>query len=146
MYDTKLWYINNGHYTQEAFNDLKEDMRAEIRKFIFQMPISAEIEVNGNKFILVHGAPPDLQKESGGNDIRKIEIAVWTRLNADDKMPENKTVIFGHTPTNHYQDGTPLKIWHGNDKIGIDCGCGHPHPACRLACLRLDDMAEFYSD
>ena len=34
-------------------------------------------------------------------------------------------------------------IWHGNGIIDIDCGnLNAPHR--RLACLRLDDMAEFY--
>lgn len=36
-------------------------------------------------------------------------------------------------------------IWHGNGIIDIDCGCGNLNaPHRRLACLRLDDMAEFY--
>ena len=36
-------------------------------------------------------------------------------------------------------------IMHGNGIIDIDCGCGHQKTAHRrLACLRLDDMAEFY--
>ena len=64
----------------------------------------------------------------------------------DDKIPNDKTVIFGHTPTEYYQDDIPLKIWHGGDKIGIDCGSGKTRSSCRLACLRLDDMAEFYSE
>jgi hypothetical protein len=38
-----------------------------------------------------------------------------------------------------------MKIWHGGQMIGIDCGSGYPDVG-RLACLRLDDMKEFYSD
>lgn len=37
----------------------------------------------------------------------------------------------------------PMSIWHGDGRIGIDCG------ACfaggRLGCLRLDDLKEFYT-
>lgn len=46
----------------------------------------------------------------------------------------------------------PLTVWHGNRLIGIDCGSGFPInenaylEKGRLACLRLDDMKEFYSD
>lgn len=37
------------------------------------------------------------------------------------------------------------RIWHGNNIIDIDCGCGNLRSEHRrLACLRLDDMAEFY--
>ena len=52
--------------------------------------------------------------------------------------------MFGHTPTNHFQNAEPMSIWKGDNAIGIDCGCGYDHG--RLACLRLDDMKEFYSE
>ena len=67
-----------------------------------------------------------------------------------------KIIIFGHTPTSEYQHSNPLEIWRSpsGGKIGIDCGCGFPHPLSqgrhpaygRLACLRLDDMKVFYSE
>ena len=53
-------------------------------------------------------------------------------------------LVFGHTPTNHFQNAEPMRIWKGDDAIGIDCGCGYDYG--RLACLRLDDMKEFYSE
>lgn len=48
----------------------------------------------------------------------------------------------------------PMRIWHETDRIGIDCGSGFPEEKdCEgyykygnLACLRLDDMKEFYSE
>lgn len=47
-----------------------------------------------------------------------------------------------------------MRIWRSSRQIGIDCGSGYPEftdPALRqywgrLACLRLDDMREFYSE
>ena len=42
-----------------------------------------------------------------------------------------------------------MRIWYGNGLIGIDCGAAYPtgmNPKGRLACLRLDDMKEFYSE
>ena len=39
----------------------------------------------------------------------------------------------------------PMAIWHGRNKIGIDCGCARGADG-RLGCLRLDDMQEFYSE
>ena len=57
-----------------------------------------------------------------------------------------------YTPTIHYHSDNPLTVWHGNRLIGIDCGSGFPInenaylDKGRLACLRLDDMKEFYSD
>ena len=62
-------------------------------------------------------------------------------------------LIFGHTPTLDYQYDSPMKIWYGNNRIGIDCGSGFSEVPGdsysefgRLASLRLDDMAEFYSE
>lgn len=100
------------------------------------------LSVNG----MVHGAPPQLYGQLTSDAENEIEFAVWTRLMPKEMMPFGKTVIFGHTPTAYYQEDIPLKIWHGGDKIGIDCGAGKTHPSCRLACFRLDDMAEFFSE
>ena len=81
-----------------------------------------------------------------------MEFAVWERLPIDAPVPEGYTLIFGHTPTIHYHSDNPLTVWYGNRLIGIDCGSGFPInenaylEKGRLACLRLDDMKEFYSD
>ena len=74
------------------------------------------------------------------------DFSLWTRVEPDDILPDGRIFIFGHTPTESYQDKVPLSIYHGKGKIGIDCGSGNPHEACRLACLRLEDMKEYYSD
>ena len=35
-------------------------------------------------------------------------------------------------------------LYFGNGLIDIDCGCGNKTELRRLACLRLDDLKEFY--
>ena len=58
-----------------------------------------------------------------------------------------------YTPTYDFNPFvSPMVIYHGEKRIGIDCGSGFPAnarnygvPNGRLACLRLDDMKEFYS-
>ena len=64
---------------------------------------------------------------------------------------EDCVVIFGHTTTRdinirlNHKYIAPHKIWFDNiynDKICIDCGACYPNG--QLACLRLDDMKEFY--
>ena len=144
--EIKLWFRNYGNVTYDAFTNLSEDKQKQIHEFILKMPLTAEVTVNDKKYLLVHGAPPELQYRMYTKFVPEREYVTWERLNPDDIMPKGKTVIFGHTPTDDYQKGTPLSIWYGRDKIGIDCGCGHRGSECRLACLRLDDMAEFYSD
>ena len=72
---------------------------------------------------------------------------IWKRPKPDDPPYfEDRTVIVGHTPT-CYMSGdkeNPFRIWHGNGLIDIDCGCGNKTELRRLACLRLDDLKEFY--
>ena len=40
--------------------------------------------------------------------------------------------------------GEHLKIYHGQGFIDIDCGCGYDMPIKNLACIRLEDMFEYY--
>ena len=72
------------------------------------------------------------------------EFTVWERWYPGDRVPEGYTLIFGHTPTYQFRRIKPLEVWYGENAIGIDCGCGFP--VGRLACLRLDDGMEFYSE
>lgn len=141
-----LWHQNGGKITHMDYYALENVDQLALLEYIRQMPLTAEVTVNGRTYRMVHGAPPEMYGQMPSAAENKTEFAVWGRLRPEDKIPEDKTVIFGHTPTSRYQDDVPMKIWYGSDKIGIDCGAGGTHPACRLACLRLDDMAEFYSE
>ena len=58
-------------------------------------------------------------------------------------VPEEYTLIFGHTPTLNFKEVFPLEVFLGDNAIGIDCGSGFGDG--RLACVRLDDMKIFYS-
>lgn len=72
---------------------------------------------------------------------------IWRRPKPDDPPYfEDRIAIVGHTPT-CYMSGdmeSPFAVWHGNGLIDIDCECGNKTELRRLACLRLDDLKEFY--
>lgn len=93
--------------------------------------------MGGQRFHLVHGYPGE------GHETR-----IWGRVEPDNRSPFPDTIcIVGHTPTVFLTDGhdEDFSIWHGDGILDIDCGCGSMKAAHRhLACLRLDDMAEFY--
>lgn len=113
------------------------------------------ITVNGKEYKLVHAAPEEMFDEyyklryTGSR-----EFAVWHRIKGRDIIPGKYTLIFGHTPTVYFQYTTPLRIYYKARYICIDCGAGTAETPgafsgfCygRLACLRLDDMKEFYSE
>lgn len=135
-----MWQQNGGRSTRhELLYCRTREERMAIIKFLDSLPEHLEVEVNGRTFYLVHGAPI-----SGGDG------PLWERVMPDSKSPfPDKTVIVGHTQTCYLKgEGghptTPMTIWHGDGIIDIDCGCGNQTPHRRLACLRLEDMAEFY--
>ena len=79
---------------------------------------------------------------------RTCDTRIWGRVESDSRSPYPNTIcIVGHTPTVFLTDrhNEDFSIWHGDGILDIDCGCGSMKAVHRrLACLRLDDMAEFY--
>ena len=134
----ELWKQNGGAPTyQELLYHRTPQERNEILRFLDGLPDALDIEVSGRRFHLVHGLP--------GED---RETRLWGRVEADSQNPiPGVLCIVGHTPTGYLTGRTEedARIWHGDGIVDIDCGCGHLKAAHRrLACLRLDDMAEFY--
>ena len=111
--------------------------------YLRQLPIEARARVNDIDYLLTHSMPISLYSQKRDANMTDTEFAVWSRVEANTPLPEGTTLVFGHTPTVFYQDVDPMRVWHGDRRIGIDCGCSDP--SGRLACLRLDDMKEFYS-
>lgn len=145
----------------ESFKDL-DSISIEKRKDLFLFLaeyalIEKYIQIGNKSYLLLHGG---LYKntESGQHLLYQLFIREDFYMNPVDKnilksrgYSEDTVVVFGHTTTrdiNIFKNGTyiaPNKIWRdtdNNDKIGIDCGACFPNG--QLACLRLDDMKEFY--
>lgn len=144
---TGRWHRNGCEVTVDGLNGLTPEERKEIFDYVKGLPLNREIEVNGVEYLLVHGFPARLYREIPPRLIPGCDLAtyaVWERMRPEDEMPEGKTVIFGHTSTDHYQKVFPAAIWYGDRKIGIDCGGGYGEGG-RISCLRLDDMKEFYA-
>lgn len=143
--------VNGGHETMLEVDLMSDEELAEIMEFIIKLPTAIDLTVNDRKFHLVHAWPCE-----------DCYDALWTRPELDNISPLTKdiTLIIGHTPVmflhakndNELMDyiedvqkkGDYLKIEHCNGWIDIDCGAGQDLPISRVACLRLDDMKEFY--
>lgn len=140
------WRVRNGgDVTWNKWKHCPKRMRAELIAWLRSLPLNIEVSCGGKDWLLVHGAPLENQGNTFDRygDVPPDYYTVWHRLTDEEPMPEGKTVVFGHTPTHHYLDVSPMQVYHGKDRIGIDCGCAYPHG--RLACLRLDDGRIFYS-
>lgn len=151
------WNRNGNTPTLEGFGRLTQAEKEETLDFLRALPSHLELTVNGQNFYLVHGLPADT-----------VYDEVWHRPYKD-PIPklENRKIILGHTPVScfvHTQTqafgrsdeeerayvqaladrGEKLCIFHHPLYIDIDCCCGYDFPNRQLACLRLEDMEEFY--
>ena len=140
----RLWFRNGGYCTSQAYKYCSNVIKQETLDFIAGLPINIDIEVDGKKYLLVHGAPLDAQELFENRYNSPEEFSVWYRIRPYDRLDLDRTVIHGHTPVFNFEDTLPPEIIVRSEKINIDCGCGYD--IGRLACLRLDDMAVFYSD
>lgn len=149
--EIRRWNKNNNTPTKNAYLKLTETEQKELMSFINSLPTHFDIEVNGRKFYLVHGFPGD-----------NLHDEIWGRPMNGEKNPfADKTLIIGHTPVLYFMtveenlarqimdmtiSGESVRILYTKEFIDIDCGSGYldVEPR-RLACLRLEDMKEFYA-
>ncbi len=146
VHELRLWYQNGGDVTHEYLKHIRKDLRQEIFDYIDSLPLNIEVEINGQKFLLIHAGIAANYNEPYYNYSDAREYAVWSRRSHIEVIPDDTILIFGHTPTVNLHHKTPMTIWHHGKYIGIDCGACYLNIGGRLACLRLDDLKEFYSE
>ena len=139
----RAWASNGGRHTYRLMSrGMSPEERDNILQFVRELPDHLDIEVSGRKFHLVHGLPGD-----------NLHDRLWGRPEPPPEEPPipGTTVIVGHTCTYYlnvlvegYDEKAPFEIFYAPGLIDIDCGCGNRLPQVRLACLRLEDMKEFY--
>ena len=129
--DYDLWFYNGGISTLTNFRNLSEREQDEMLEYLHTLPLYLDIAVGDRRYRLIHGAPME--------DEADVENSVWERPEADQVFFSDKTVIIGHTPTRIYHNKD--EIFHAGSFIDIDCGCVY---FGTLACLRLEDMKEYY--
>ena len=155
LHELRLWYHNGGRVTHNYLKHIRKDVRKELFAFLRNLPLNLDVEVNGTKYKLIHGAPVEFFGDHKWEYRSLTRFAVWYRWEIEDPDMDDVVLIFGHTPTEYFADPNPLCVWFAENgkRIGIDCGSGYPDVAQepresqgRLACLRLDDMKVFYSE
>ena len=139
----RQWKNNGGGNTYRTMvYKIPTEERLKILRFIQEAPDHLELEVNGQQFYLVHGNYGETQHDR-----------IWGRPEPPPTEPPipGKTIICGHTCTywlnlyvEGYDEDAPYEIFYAPGLICIDCGCGNETELRRLACLRLDDMKEYY--
>lgn len=147
--DYRRWNKNGNAPTLAAFQKLSSRDQERILDFLKTRPSHLRLEINGKSFYLIHGFPGE-----------NIHDEVWNRptLDAPNPIPDCQLII-GHTPVLEFiqpeseqekyvqeleSAGDHLKALHAPGFIDIDCCCGYVLPGKALACVRLEDMEEFY--
>jgi len=140
--DVELWMYNRGDVTLEQLEQLTTEECVKLVKFMQSFKLIDEVRVGERAFILVHGGLASFDKDKTLEAYAKGDKSLWERPNFDKGYycEKNKYVVVGHTPTILTNDCN-AKILHCEDIIDIDCGAAY---GGKLACLRLDDMQEFY--
>lgn len=167
-----LWARNGGKITAKQWFTYADSTRIKILNYINKLPVEIKLNIHNKDFILCHAQPHPLSFKKDPFDNYSIqcsyssdkEFSVWQRGTYPTKenpystygiIPDenfnNKIIIFGHTPVYAYIDfkDAPPSIFRQSNTINIDCGCAgieynNNEYRGRLACLRLEDMMEFY--
>ena len=155
------WLQNNcGLDTFKQYLKSSRAVRDEIESYLDSLPYRFDIDVNGKKYLLAHACPTDyfvydytLSKSENDRILHDLRCeAVWTRIisKTDDVIQsyssEFDQFVCGHTINENF------RINYRKGFIDIDCGAkviGNSlfmqEPEGKLACLRLDDMKEYYA-
>lgn len=139
--------------TWDSLNNMTDEEIGDISDLFFQCNTYEIVNVGSKQYILSHGGIYYTKETMQNLFVRDVfyKNPVNKEILKEHGASPDCTVIFGHTTTrdiNIELNGTyiaPNKIWFdtvNNDKIGIDCGASFPNG--QLACLRLEDMKEFY--
>lgn len=146
-----LWMNNGGNKTIDVLDSIKKEKRLEIIKYFNNLPYYKTLIVNNKKFILCHARPvfyniPGIKNPTINESLdflKNDDEILWCRDKMEQEIPENYIVIHGHTRVQSQFKTNSITYYSNNKIIDIDCGCVY---GGRLACLRLDDMQEFYID
>lgn len=141
-----LWFHNGGGVTYDEYESMTTEDKDKLIEFMRSLTPTKDITYNGMEIELCHAAPHETFDVRNGYTLTETEHCLWDRESFKDSEDLGKMVIFGHTPTIFIKDDmTCINMIHlQNNWHAIDCGAAYP--IGRLACLRIDDMKEFYSN
>lgn len=137
-------YFYGGDDTFYRLKNKKFEYKESFYKYIKNLPFLKIVD----NFILVHAGLylPNNYKNLNIEqiiDMQEEDICVWDRtILESNKCIKGYVIIIGHTPTQNIENYEKAEIYRQEGLIDIDCGACFDNG--KLACLRLDDMKEFY--
>lgn len=140
--DFDTWRYNGGETTLVQIQKRGSDYLSILYKYVKELPV---IKVVDN-FILTHAAINFVNGYENMTlkellDKQTFDFNIWSRDNVmEDKQFKDYEIIVGHTPVQTINGGH--EIIENNHTHYIDCGA--VFLGGKLACIRLEDMKQFY--
>lgn len=138
MYEN--WMFNGGITTMSEISKLDMKQRDAVIEYLGEFELYEELEVNGKKFVLVHGGLVEFEEDKDLSEYGIHDI-IWGRCDYARQYYKDKYLVTGHTPTYNIDENYKGKIYRQNNHIAIDCGAVY---GGRLGCICLDNLEEFY--
>ena len=149
------WKRNGSQPTKDAYDQLDESMRKELRAYLESLPyVICDLKVNQRIFCLCHAYPTNdcvsgTLYEKDLSEQACMEI-VWTRFVLGQVPEQPRIHVVGHTPTPYYQDAIPFRVYQDLNEdytsgiIDVDCGLAFQRDGMKVAMLCLDDISVCY--
>ena len=133
------WKANGGAPTMDALHDMSLQERGELFEYVKSFPCYCEVSCSGKKYIFTHSGinhfrPDKLLTMYKANDF------LWHRPKIKDSYFEDKTMVFGHTPTLVFGSEFAGKIYRSDTWIDIDAGAAYGFSPLLI---RLNDWKTF---
>ena len=134
------WIGEGGQKIMADFKALDDDMREGVLEYLSDMALYDEIEVKGQKYLLVHAGIADFSEDLDLDDCMPEDF-ISEPLDLTREYFEDKIIIVGHRPTSTIEDADAGMIYYGEGSILLDCGAAFDEA---LGCLCLENGKEYY--
>lgn len=133
------YLFNGGGVTLRNLAKLDINARYDIVNYLHKCPLYKEINVNEEKYILVHAGLDNFSPDKKISDYSANEL-LWAKPELNDEYYDYIHTVFGHTPTHLFGEEYNGKIVKTRTWTCIDCGAASGNEPV-LFCL--DDKKEF---
>lgn len=133
------YLFNGGGVTLRNLAKLDINARYDIVNYLHKCPLYKEVNVNGEKYILVHAGLDNFSPDKKINDYSANEL-LWAEPELNDEYYDDVHTVFGHTPTYLFGEQYNGKIVETRTWTCIDCGAASGNEP---VLFRLDDKKEF---
>ncbi|MBR3043458.1 MAG: metallophosphoesterase [Oscillospiraceae bacterium] len=139
------WMQNGGSITMTQYLSLPPKKREELLSYLREFRVFDELTMpDGRRIVLTHSGIEGFDPSIPLSEY-PLDALINARPQQGDRFYDDRTLIFGHTPTLTYPEMEGrAEVLFAETYINIDCGAVFHEAGGKLACLRLDDMKVFY--